>query len=161
MLVAARRTDRRDDCVYADVRLEGWSDIPAGSTGCALAVPPRMRGPGMGEALVRHCVERLATSARRRSGHTISLLTDTVGLYQRLGFVRCPEFDLRRPTSSPPERGRDGPTRSSVAKAPQEELNRPRSSHGLAEGPGAPSGRRLRSCQEHVQRFPQGAALPV
>ena len=35
--------------------------------------------------------------------HTIALLTDAVRLYQRLGFVRCPEFDLRAADVFPSE----------------------------------------------------------
>src|SRR6476646_8868489 len=43
---------------YADVRLEGWSNLPAGWAGFrALAVPPRIRGAGVGNALVEYCIE--------------------------------------------------------------------------------------------------------
>ena len=82
---------------YPDVRLEGWSNLPAGWAGFrALAVPPRMRGAGLGQALVRRCIERTRDVGSETLGiHTISLLTDAVRLYQRLGFVRCPEFDLQ------------------------------------------------------------------
>jgi predicted N-acetyltransferase YhbS len=82
---------------YPDVRLEGWSNLPAGWAGFrALAVPPRTRGTGIGQALVRRCIERTRDIGAETLGiHTISLLTDAVKLYQRLGFVRCPEFDLR------------------------------------------------------------------
>ena len=82
---------------YPDVRLEGWSNLPAGWAGFrALAVPPRMRGAGIGQALVRRCIERTRDVGAETLGiHTISLLTDAVRLYQRLGFVRCPEFDLQ------------------------------------------------------------------
>jgi predicted N-acetyltransferase YhbS len=82
---------------YADVRLEGWSNLPAGWAGFrALAVHPRMRGAGIGEALVRRCVERTRDVGAETLGiHTITLLTDAVRLYERLGFARCREFDLR------------------------------------------------------------------
>ena len=82
---------------YPDVRLEGWSNFPAGWAGFrALAVAPRTRGTGIGQALVRRCIQRTREIGAETLGiHTISLLTDAVSLYQRLGFVRCPEFDLR------------------------------------------------------------------
>jgi ribosomal protein S18 acetylase RimI-like enzyme len=55
-----------------------------------------MRGAGIGKALVRRCIERTRDVGAETLGiHTISLLTDAVRLYERLGFVRCPEFDLR------------------------------------------------------------------
>lgn len=90
---------------YADVRLEGWSNLPAGWAGFrALAVAPRMRGAGIGEALVRRCIERARDVGAETLGiHTISLLTDAVRLYERLGFVRCPEFDLRAADIFPSE----------------------------------------------------------
>ena len=92
-----------DECIvgtiafYPDVRLEGWSNLPAGWAGFrALAVAPRRRGTGIGQALVRRCIQRTREIGAETLGiHTISLLTDAVSLYQRLGFVRCPEFDLR------------------------------------------------------------------
>jgi len=81
---------------YPDVRLEGWSNLPAGWAGFrALAVAARRR-TGIGQALVRRCIQRTREIGAETLGiHTISLLTDAVRLYQRLGFVRCPEFDLR------------------------------------------------------------------
>ena len=90
---------------YADVRHEGWSNLPAGWTGFrALAVAPRMRGAGIGQALVQHCIQRTHHVGAETLGiHTISLLTDAVRLYQRLGFVRCPEFDLRAADVFPSE----------------------------------------------------------
>ena len=90
---------------YPDVRHEGWSNLPAGWAGFrALAVPPRMRGAGIGKALVQHCIERTRNVGAETLGiHTIALLTDAVRLYQRLGFVRCPEFDLRAADVFPSE----------------------------------------------------------
>ena len=90
---------------YADVRHEGWSNLPAGWAGFrALAVAPRMRGTGIGQALVQHCIQRTRNVGAETLGiHTIALLTDAVRLYQRLGFVRCPEFDLRAADIFPSE----------------------------------------------------------
>ena len=54
-----------------------------------------MRGTGIGQALVQHSIQRTRNVGAETLGiHTIALLTDAVRLYQRLGFVRCPEFDL-------------------------------------------------------------------
>ena len=90
---------------YVDVRHEGWSNLPAGWAGFrALAVAPRMHGAGIGKALVQHCIERTRDLGAETLGiHTISLLTDAVRLYQRLGFLRCPEFDLRAADIFPSE----------------------------------------------------------
>jgi GNAT superfamily N-acetyltransferase len=82
---------------YPDVRLEGWSNFPAGWTGFrALVVHPDARGSGIGRALLETCIARTrAVGAPVLGLHTIELLADAVRLYERLGFVRCPEFDLR------------------------------------------------------------------
>ena len=82
---------------YPDVLLEGWSNLPAGWAGFrALVVDPHVRGAGIGRALVDRCVERAGELGRPTVGiHTVALLTDAVRLYQRVGFQRCPEFDLR------------------------------------------------------------------
>jgi GNAT superfamily N-acetyltransferase len=81
---------------YPDVALEGWSNLPAGWAGFrALAVHPAMRGAGVGQALVHRCVSRGREVGASVLGiHTADLLCDAVRLYERLGFVRCPQFDL-------------------------------------------------------------------
>ena len=82
---------------YPDVRLEGWSTFPAGWSGFrALVVHPDARGSGIGHMLLETCIARTrAVGAPVLGLHTIELLADAVRLYERLGFVRCPEFDLR------------------------------------------------------------------
>jgi GNAT superfamily N-acetyltransferase len=82
---------------YPDVVLEGWSNLPAGWAGFrALVVDPRARGAGIGRALVERCLERARDVGAPVLGiHTVALLDDAVRLYDRIGFVRCPEFDLR------------------------------------------------------------------
>lgn len=84
-------------CFYRDVVLEGWSTLPAGWAGLrALAVHPAARGRSVGRFLVERCIERAREVGAPTIGlHTIDLLDDAVRLYERLGFVRCPEFDLR------------------------------------------------------------------
>ena len=82
---------------YPDVRLEGWSTFPAGWSGFrALVVHPDERGSGIGRVLLETCIARTrAVGAPVLGLHTIELLADAVRLYERRGFVRCPEFDLR------------------------------------------------------------------
>jgi GNAT superfamily N-acetyltransferase len=81
---------------YRDVVLEGWSNLPAGWAGFrALVVHPDARGSGTGRQLVEHCLLRArAVGAPALGIHTIALLEDAVRLYERVGFVRCPEFDM-------------------------------------------------------------------
>jgi GNAT superfamily N-acetyltransferase len=81
---------------YPDVVLEGWSNLPSGWAGFrALVVHPDARGRGVGRLLVERCLVRArAVGAAALGIHTIDLLDDAVRLYERLGFVRCPEFDM-------------------------------------------------------------------
>jgi len=82
---------------YPDVALEGWSKLPAGWAGFrALVADPDVRGAGVGRTLVEHCIHRAQEVGAPVLGiHTVSLLEDAVRLYGRVGFVRCPEYDLR------------------------------------------------------------------
>jgi GNAT superfamily N-acetyltransferase len=59
-----------------------------------LAVAPAGRGQGVGEALVRHCIQ-LATEAGSIAVviSTAQWMSTAHRLYQRLGFVRVPERD--------------------------------------------------------------------
>ena len=81
---------------YPDVALEGWSTFPAGWAGFrALVVDPAFRGAGIGRMLVELCLARGRDVGTPVLGiHTIALLDDAVKLYERIGFVRCPEFDM-------------------------------------------------------------------
>jgi ribosomal protein S18 acetylase RimI-like enzyme len=73
-----------------------WREIAAADEGefRMLAVAPQAQGQGIGEALVRHVLDRF-----REQGATAVALSTTPGmaaahhLYERLGFVRCPERD--------------------------------------------------------------------
>ena len=59
-----------------------------------LAVAPATRGRGVGEALVRICLDRFRDDGCR--GVVISTLAEMAAahrLYERLGFVRDPERD--------------------------------------------------------------------
>ena len=81
---------------YPDVALEGWSNFPSGWTGFrALVVDPAARGAGIGLALVERCLVRSRELGASVLGiHTADILSDAVRLYRRLGFVRCPGYDL-------------------------------------------------------------------
>lgn len=94
---------------YPDVVLEGWSSFPAGWAGFrALAVHPDARGGGVGRRLVEHCIARAGEIGAPVLGiHTIELLADAVRLYERVGFVRCPEYDLRAADVFGPRDGDD------------------------------------------------------
>ncbi len=68
----------------------GWAGVRL------LAVHPNARGQGIGRVLMDECLRR---SRRRRSAavglHTSDIMRVARGLYERMGFVRVPEFDFR------------------------------------------------------------------
>ena len=72
---------------------EGW---PVGWTGVRLlAVHPDARGMGIGGALMDECLRRTRLKAARTLGlHTTELMAVARGMYERMGFVRVPEFDF-------------------------------------------------------------------
>ena len=73
-----------------------WREIAAADEGefRMLAVAPQAQGRGIGEALVRHVLDRF-----REQGSPAVVLSTTPGmaaahrLYERLGFTRCPDRD--------------------------------------------------------------------
>ena len=72
---------------------EGW---PPGWTGVRLlAVNPDARGLGVGRALMDECLRRSRLRNARTLGlHTTELMAVARGMYERMGFVRVPEFDF-------------------------------------------------------------------
>jgi predicted N-acetyltransferase YhbS/mannose-6-phosphate isomerase-like protein (cupin superfamily) len=80
---------------YADAGQEGFGG-PAGWAGLrALGVEPAARGQGIGQALVRACLERArAGGAPVLCLHTAEFMTAAVAMYERLGFRRAPAFDF-------------------------------------------------------------------
>ena len=60
-----------------------------------LAVHPAMRGHGIGTALTRECVQRAQRAGASALGlHTTDLMQTAMQMYERMGFVRVPEFDF-------------------------------------------------------------------
>jgi GNAT superfamily N-acetyltransferase/mannose-6-phosphate isomerase-like protein (cupin superfamily) len=80
---------------YPDAGQEelGW---PAGWAGLrALGVEPRARGLGIGQALLRACLERaLAAGAPVLCLHTAEFMTAAVAIYEAAGFRRDPAHDF-------------------------------------------------------------------
>jgi ribosomal protein S18 acetylase RimI-like enzyme len=59
-----------------------------------LAVAPGARGRGIGEALVRHCLDTAAAEGRRRVVLcSMAEMRAAHRIYQRLGFTRLPDRD--------------------------------------------------------------------
>ena len=59
-----------------------------------LAVDPAVRGRGVGELLVRECLDRARAAGKRRMVlSTDPRMTAAHRLYERLGFTRLPERD--------------------------------------------------------------------
>jgi ribosomal protein S18 acetylase RimI-like enzyme len=59
-----------------------------------LAVDPRARGRGVGEALVRACLDRAERDGRRVVIHTTPWMPAARRMYERMGFVRQPDRDV-------------------------------------------------------------------
>lgn len=76
----------------------GW---PAGWTGIRLlAVHPDARGMGIARVLMDECLRRSRLRSATALGlHTTELMGIARGMYARMGFVRVPEYDFRRPRS--------------------------------------------------------------
>ena len=72
----------------------GW---PAGWTGIRLlAVHPDARGMGIARVLMDECVRRSRLRSATALGlHTTELMGIARGMYERMGFVRVPEYDFQ------------------------------------------------------------------
>ena len=83
----------------AAIQAYAFSDERAASPELRLlAVAPEARGKGVGEALVNECIRRAKASGARELGlHTSRSMRTAMRLYERMGFVRAPERDLRPP----------------------------------------------------------------
>ena len=60
-----------------------------------LAVHPDARGRGVGEALMRECMARARGRGATTLGlHTTRIMAVAQRMYERMGFVRAPEYDF-------------------------------------------------------------------
>jgi GNAT superfamily N-acetyltransferase len=63
-----------------------------------LAVAPAARGRGIGRALFAACLERARAAGKRRMAlHTTAAMATARAMYERAGFRREPEGDIRLP----------------------------------------------------------------
>ena len=61
-----------------------------------LAVAPSARGLGIGRMLVEECVRRARRMGAAELGlHTSKSMQVAMGMYERMGFVRAPEYDFQ------------------------------------------------------------------
>jgi ribosomal protein S18 acetylase RimI-like enzyme len=76
---------------YGDVVAgPGWPELRL------LAVLPALRVQGVGEALVEECMRRAQRAGAAALGlHTSESMQAGIRMYERMGFVRAPEFDFR------------------------------------------------------------------
>ena len=61
-----------------------------------VAVHPEKRMQGIGKMLMDECITRSRDQSATAVGlHTTSLMSVAAAMYEKMGFVRVPEFDLR------------------------------------------------------------------
>ncbi len=69
---------------------KGWAGIRL------LAVHPRFRGRGIALALMDECINRCRVKGISTIGlHTTEMMDVAQRMYERMGFIRVPEFDFR------------------------------------------------------------------
>jgi ribosomal protein S18 acetylase RimI-like enzyme len=67
----------------------GWAGIRL------LAIHPAFRGRGISRALMAECIRRCRERGIRTIGlHTAKIMAVAQGMYERIGFVRAPEYDF-------------------------------------------------------------------
>jgi predicted N-acetyltransferase YhbS len=91
---------------YASAAAEGLG-LPKEWAGFRkLAVDPQARGHGLGLKLSRACADMARERAAQAVGiHTASFMTAAQRIYERMGFVRVPEYDLHATDFVPPGSG--------------------------------------------------------
>ncbi|ASS97107.1 GNAT family N-acetyltransferase [Peribacillus simplex] len=61
-----------------------------------LAVTPQARHKGVAEALIQECIRRTKVNGSQYIGlHTADFMKTAMRLYERMGFVRLPQFDFQ------------------------------------------------------------------
>ncbi len=88
--------------LYLDASLSMQEQWPGGWAGIRLlAVHPAYRGRGIGRALMEECIHRCRTQNIKTIGlHTAVIMGIARKMYERMGFVRAPEYDFHpRPST--------------------------------------------------------------
>ena len=81
---------------FADATLEGWGFQEGVSGIRSMGVLPEARGRGIADELLDECVARSRVVGARAIGlHTAAWLPGAIRVYERYGFVRDPELDVR------------------------------------------------------------------
>jgi len=82
---------------YPNTSPSGQGGWPAGWTGIRfLAVHPDARGMGVARVLMDECLRRSRLMSASALGlHTTELMAVAQGMYERMGFVRVPEYDFQ------------------------------------------------------------------
>ena len=82
---------------YPDASQSGQASWPSGWAGLRLlAVHPEARGMGIGRVLMDECLGRSRQLAVPTLGlHTTEMMSVARSMYERMGFVRVPEYDFR------------------------------------------------------------------
>ena len=81
---------------FPDARLEGWGFAEGVAGIRSMGVVPSARGRGLALRLLDDCVARARRAGAEAIGlHTAAWLPDAIRLYERYGFVRDPQLDMR------------------------------------------------------------------
>jgi len=82
--------------LYLDAGHSSQGGWPNGWAGIRLlAVRPAYRGRGIGRALMQECVRRCRNQGIAAVGlHTTEMMDVARRMYEKMGFVRVPEFDF-------------------------------------------------------------------
>ncbi len=98
LLVAVENGEIVGSATFYPARIKRARSVwPTEWTGVRLiAVPPERRGRGIGKALVEECIRRSRElNARALALHTTPYMKLARGMYERMGFVRVPEYDFQ------------------------------------------------------------------
>ena len=81
---------------FPDAQLEGWGFADGVAGIRSMGVEPSARGRGLAVRLLDDCVARARAAGSEAIGlDTAAWLPDAIRLYERYGFVRDPELDMR------------------------------------------------------------------